>query len=142
MAKNDSLLQPYLIFEGRCEEAIEFYKRAVGAEVGMLMRFKDCPEPGPNMPPGSENKIMHAHLTVGQSALLMSDGHCSGKAGFSGFSLTLNASSDAEAEQRFAALGQGGKVTMPLTKTFFATKFGMLEDKFGVSWMVIVRRES
>lgn len=142
MAKNSSLIQPYLQFEGRCEEAIEFYKRAVGAEVGMLMRFKDCPEPGPGMPPGSENKIMHAHLTVGQSALLMSDGRCSGKPGFAGFSLTLNAPSDADADQRFKALSEGGKVTMPLTKTFFASKFGMLEDKFGVGWMVIVRPES
>ena len=142
MANNNSLVQPYLIFEGRCEEAIEFYKSAVGAEVGMLMRFKDCPEPNPGISAGSENKIMHAHLTIGQSAVLMSDGRCTGKPGFSGFSLTLNASSEAEADQRFAALGQGGKMTMPLTKTFFAKKFGMLEDKFGVSWMVIVRADS
>lgn len=142
MANNNSLIQPYLHFEGRCEEAVEFYKRAVGAEVGMLMRFKDAPQPPPGLPPGSENKIMHAHLTIGQSALLMSDGHCSGKPGFAGFSLTFNAPSEADADKRFAALAEGGKVAMPLSKTFFAAKFGMLEDKFGVGWMVIVRPES
>jgi len=142
MAKNNSLVQPYLHFEGRCEEAIEFYKRAIGAEVGMLMRFKDAPEPPPGLAPGSENKIMHAHLTIGPTSLLMSDGRCSGNPGFAGFSLTLNAASEADAEQQFVALGQGGKVMMPLTKTFFATKFGMLQDKFGVGWMVIVRPES
>ena len=138
MAKNNSLVQPNLQFEGRCEEAIEFYKRAIGAEVGMLMRFKDAPEPPPGLAPGSENKIMHAHLTIGPTSLLMSDGRCSGNPGFAGFSLTLNAASEADAEQQFAALGQGGKVMMPLTKTFFATKFGMLQDKFGVGWMVYV----
>lgn len=142
MAKNNLLIQPYLHFEGRCEEAIEFYKRAVGAEVGMLMRFKDSPEPPPGIAPGSENKIMHAHVVIGQSAVLMSDGRCSGKPGFAGFSLTLNAPNEAEAEQRFKALAEGGTVAMPLMKTFFALKFGMLQDKFGVGWMVIVRPES
>ncbi len=142
MAKNNSLIQPYLFFEGRCEEAIEFYKRAAGAEVGMLMRFKECPEPPPGMSPGSENKVMHAQVTIGQSVVLMSDGRCSGKPGFSGFSLTLNSPTEAEAEQLFNALAEGGTVGMPLAKTFFAKKFGMLEDKFGVGWMVIVRPES
>src|SRR5215469_2089329 len=144
MAKNNShsLVQPYLHFEGRCEEAIEFYKRAVGAEVGMLMRFKDAPQPPPGLPSGSENKVMHAHLTIGPTSLLMSDGHCSGKPGFAGFSLTLNATNEADAEQQFKALAEGGKVMMPMEKTFFAAKFGMLQDKFGVGWMVIVRPES
>lgn len=142
MAKNNSLVQAYLFFEGRCEEAIEFYKRALGAEVGMLMRFKDCPEPPPGMAPGSENKIMHAHVTIGQSGVLMSDGRCSGKPGFSGFSLSITLPTEAEIEKQFKALAEGGKVTMPLSKTFFAARFGMLEDKFGVGWMMIVRPES
>ncbi|HEX3627297.1 MAG TPA: VOC family protein [Verrucomicrobiae bacterium] len=136
------LVQPYLFFEGRAEEAIEFYKRTLGAEVGMLMRFKDSPEKSPDMAPGSENKVMHAHVTIGQGSVLVSDGHCSGKSSFGGFSLTLTIPTEAEAETRFKALSEDGKVTMPLTKTFFAAKFGMLEDKFGVGWMMLVRPES
>ena len=146
MANNSAIVQPYLFFEGRCEEAIEFYKRALGAEVGMLMRFKDCPEPPPGLAPGSENKVMHAQVTIGQSSVLMSDGRCSGKPGFagssSGFSLSITLPTEAEIERRFKALAEGGKVTMPLTKTFFAARFGVLEDKFGVGWMMIVRPES
>jgi PhnB protein len=142
MANNHSLVQPYLFFEGRCEEAIEFYKRALGAEVGMLMRFKDCPEPPPGMAPGSENKVMHAHVTIGNCGVLMSDGRCSGKPGFGGFSLSITLPTEAGMEKQFNALAEGGKVTMPLSKTFFATRFGMLEDKFGVGWMMIVRPES
>lgn len=139
MAQN-TLIQPYLFFEGRCEEAIEFYKSKLGAQVGMLMRFKDNPEPpqADCQPPGSENKIMHAQLTIGQSMVLMSDGRCTGQSNFAGFSLTLSVSSEAEAEQRFAALADGGKVMMPLTKTFFSPRFGMVADRFGVNWMVIV----
>jgi PhnB protein len=142
MANNNSLVQAYLFFEGRCEEAIEFYKRALGAEVGMLMRFKDCPEPPPGLAPGSENKVMHAHVTIGDSGVLMSDGHCSGKPGFAGFSLSITLPTEAEIDRKFKALAEGGKVTMPLSKTFFAARFGMLEDKFGVGWMMIVRPQS
>lgn len=142
MAKNNSLVQPYVFFEGRCEEAIEFYKRALGAEVGMLMRFKDCPEPPPGMAPGSENKVMHAQVTIGQNVVLMSDGRCSGNPGFAGFSLSITLPTEAEIDRQFKALSEGGKVMMPLSKTFFAKRFGMLEDKFGVGWMMIVRPES
>ena len=133
-------IQPYLYFDGRCEEAIEFYRQALGAQVEMLMRFKDSPEPAPPgmMPPGSENKIMHATLKVGDATLLASDGSCLGKPAFQGISLTLSVPSDAEAERLFTALGQGGQVQMPLTKTFFSSNFGMVADRFGVSWMVIV----
>lgn len=133
-------LQPYVHFNGRCEEAIEFYKKAVGAQVNMLMRFKDMPAScGPNaITPGTENKVMHANLRIGDSVLLASDGRCTGSPKFEGFSLTLNASSEAEAEKNFNALAEGGNVTMPLQKTFFSAKFGMLTDRFGVSWMVIV----
>lgn len=133
-------LQPYVHFNGRCEEAIEFYKKAVGAQVNMLMRFKDMPSScGPAaITPGTENKVMHGNLRIGDSVMLVSDGRCNGDAKFEGFSLTLTVSSDAEAEKTFAALGEGGTVTMPLQKTFFASKFGMINDRFGVSWMVIV----
>ena len=133
-------VQPYLFFDGRCEEAIEFYKKALGAKVEMLMRFKDSPEPPqPGMhPPGSENKIMHATLRIGETTVMASDGHCLGKPSFQGFSLSLTAANDAEAERLFAALGDGGQVQMPLTKTFFSSRFGMVADRFGVSWMVIV----
>jgi PhnB protein len=133
-------VQPYLFFDGRCEEAIEFYKKALGAKVEMLMRFKDSPEPAqPGMhPPGSDNKVMHASLRIGETTVMASDGHCQGKPSFQGFSLSVTAANDSEAERLFAALGNGGQVQMPLTKTFFSSRFGMVADRFGVSWMVIV----
>jgi PhnB protein len=133
-------VQPYLFFDGRCEEAIEFYKRALGAEVTMLMRYKDGPEPAqPGMiPPGAENKVMHASLKIGDSVVMASDGHCLGKPNFEGFSLSVSVSNDAEAERRFAALADGGQVRMPLAKTFFASRFGMVADRFGVGWMIRV----
>jgi PhnB protein len=133
-------VQPYLNFDGKCEEAIEFYRGALGAEVMMLMRFKDSPEPhAPGMvPPGAENKVMHASFRIGDSVVMASDCHAAGKPSFQGFSLSLTLSSDAEALKRFAALADGGQVQMPLTKTFFATSFGMVVDRFGVSWMVYV----
>ena len=133
-------VQPYLFFDGRCEEAIEFYRKTLGAETVMLLRWKDCPEPAqPGMiPPGSENKIMHGRLKISGSTVLVSDGECRGKASFQGFSLSVTVANDTEAERVFAALGDGGQVQMPLGKTFFSPAFGMLADKFGVSWMVYV----
>ncbi len=135
-------VQPYLFFDGRCEEAIEFYRKALGAEVGMLMRFKDSPEPPApgTCAPGSEDKVMHASLRIGDTAVMASDGRCQGRPSFQGFSLSLTVRDDAEAERRFAALADGGKVQMPLAKTFFSSRFGMVADRFGVSWMVIVAR--
>jgi PhnB protein len=132
------LIQPYLFFEGRAEEAIEFYKRAVGAEVTMLMRNKESPEkPPPGMlPPGSDNKIMHASMKIGETTVMASDGRVSGKPDFKGVSLSLTAKDEAEAERLFKALSDGGKVTLPMAKTFFARRFGMLNDRFGVPWMV------
>jgi PhnB protein len=134
------LVQPYLFFDGRCEEAIEFYRRAVGAEVTMLMRFKDSPEPQPPgmVPPGAENKVMHASFRIGDSTVMASDGRCMGRPAFQGVSLSLTVADDAEAERRFASLSEGGQVQMPLAKTFFSSRFGMVADRFGVSWMVIV----
>ena len=134
------LVQPYLFLDGRCEEAIEFYRKALGAEVEMLMRFKDCPEPAqPGMvPSGSENKVMHSCLRIGETRVMASDGHCLGKPNFQGFSLSLTVPNAAEADRVFATLGNGGQVQMPLNKTFFSPRFGMVADRFGVSWMVIV----
>ncbi len=133
------VVQPYLFFDGRCEEAIEFYKGAVGAQVDMLMRYKDAPEsPPPGMlPPGSENKVMHAALRIGDSIVMASDGDCGGTSQFAGFSLSLTAADDAEAERLFAAISAGGQVKMPMGKTFFASRFGMCTDRFGMGWMVI-----
>jgi PhnB protein len=132
-------IEPYIFFEGRCEEALAFYKSAIGAETTMLMRYSQCPDPQPGtIPPGSENKVMHASMKIGDALVMASDGSCGGSPSFEGFSLTYNASTEAEADRVFAALSQGGKVTMPLGKTFFAPKFGMCSDKFGVGWMVIV----
>ncbi len=134
-------IEPYLNFDGRCDEAIEFYKAALGAKVTRLMRFKDCPESPPSgqqFPKEILEKVMHASLLVGDTNLLMSDGRCTNKGTFSGVSLTLNVPSDAEAARKFAALSEGGKVGMPLGKTFFSSNFGMLTDRFGVAWMVVV----
>ena len=131
-------VQPYLYFGGKSEEAIEFYKDAIGARVEMLMHFKDMPADQKSMmKPGSEGKVMHACIKVGDSAIFISDGDCGGAPKFEGITLTINASNEAEAEKLFGALGKGGQVQMPLSETFFANRFGMLADKFGVSWMVI-----
>ena len=131
-------VQPYLFFEGRCQEALEFYRKAVGAQVTMLMRFKESPEKNPNCMPADDNKVMHAAFKIGDTMVMGSDGMASGKTEFKGFSLTVSAKTEAEAEKAFAALSEGGQVTMPLTKTFFSPKFGMLSDRFGVAWMIVV----
>ena len=133
-------VQPYLFFDGRAEEAIAFYRQALGAEVTMMMRYSDSPEPMPPgmVPPGSENKIMHASLQIGDATVMASDGGCRGAANFQGFSLSVSAKDDADAQALFDRLGDGGQVQMPLGKTFFAPAFGMVADRFGVSWMVIV----
>jgi PhnB protein len=132
-------IQPYLFFEGRAEEAIDFYKQALGAEVVMLMRIGESPEPPPPgmMPPGSESKIMHAALNIGDAVVMLSDGRCSGQPSFQGISLSLTARDEAEADRLFGALADGGTVHVPLARTFFSPRFGMLADRFGVSWMVM-----
>lgn len=134
------ILQPYLFLDGRAEEAIAFYRQALGAETVMMMRMKDSPEPPqPGMvPPGSDDKIMHAALRIGEAILLLSDGRCQGQPEFRGFALSLTAADAAEADRRFAALSDGGQVQMPLGRTFFSPRFGMVADKFGVPWMVYV----
>lgn len=132
-------VEPYLNFNGRCEEALEFYKSAIGAEALYVMRFKESPDPS-MCPAGGGEKILHCSFRVGETTLMASDGDMSGKASFEGITLTLSPSSDAEAQKLFNALGAGGTVSMPLSKTFFATQFGMLSDRFGVRWMVLVRK--
>jgi PhnB protein len=133
------LLQPYLFFDGRCEEAIAFYRHAIGAEAAVVMRWKDSPEPPPaGAPPLPAEKIMHASLRIGDTTFMASDGRCQGAPAFQGFALSLTAADEAQADRLFAALGEGGQVQMPLSKTFFSPKFGMVADKFGVSWMVYV----
>jgi PhnB protein len=139
----DMKVQSYLSFEGRCEEAIGFYKKALGAEVNVLMRFKDSPDPSTCS--GVEDiaeKVMHACLRIGETDVMLSDGMCSGEraaAGFQGFSLALSAADAAEADRLFTAVGEGGQVQMPLGPTFFSPSFGVVTDRFGVSWMVVVQ---
>jgi PhnB protein len=135
-------VQPYLFYDGRCEEALEFYKKALGIRVEMLMRYSDSPDPMPPgmIPPGSENKVMHASFRLGDSVLMASDGHCAGNTSFQGFSLSIEAPDQAAAERLFNALAEGGQVQMPLQKTFYSPCFGMVADKFGVGWMVIVNQ--
>jgi PhnB protein len=129
--------QVYLFFDGRCDEALDFYKKNLGAEVEMLMRFKEAP--AGSCAPGNEEKVMHACFKLGDWRVMASDGHAKGQPEFKGFSLSLSLESEAEADRVFNALGQDGKVEMPLTKTFFSPKFGMLQDKFGVGWMIMVQ---
>ncbi len=133
-------VEPYLFFDGRCEEALEFYRRALGAEVTMLMRYRESPETGTEraIPPSVGDKVMHASLRIGDTTVLASDGRCEGRPSFQGFSLSLTARDDAEAERLFTALTDGGQVQIPLARTFFASRFGMVADRFGVSWMVYV----
>lgn len=133
-------VQPYLFFDGRCEEALEFYRRALGAEVTMLMRFKDSPEPPESGmdPPGAGDKVMHASFRIGDTTVMASDGRCLGRPDFQGFSLSLTVADDAAAERLFASLAEGGQVQMPLARTFFSPCFGMVADRFGVSWMIYV----
>jgi len=132
-----SQIQPYLFFEGRCQEALDFYRRAIGAEVTALMRFKESPDPS-MIQPGSEDKVMHASFRVGDATIFASDGRCGGKASFEGFALSLTVANEAEADRLFGALVDGGQVIMPLTTTFFSPRFGMTTDRFGVTWMVNV----
>ena len=129
-------VQPYISFEGRAQEAIDFYKTALGAQVEVVMQFKDAPpDMQANMP--NKDKVMHSAFKVGDTTIMATDGQCSGKSEFSGITLTITANSDAEADKLFNALAQGGKVNMPMSETFFATRFGMVADKFGVGWMVL-----
>jgi PhnB protein len=130
-------IQPYLFFDGRAEEALAFYKKVLGAK--NEMRFKDMPDPQPgSIPPGAENKVMHMNFDIGDSTIMGSDGNCAGTPKFDGFSLTYNCKDEAEAQRVFKDLSEGGQVRMPLGKTFFSPAFGMLADKFGLGWMVIV----
>ena len=132
-------VQPYLFFDGRCEEAVDYYRRVLGAEVKELMRWSDNPNPEQCMVgPANMNKIMHMRFEIGETTILASDGRCEGKPNFQGFSLTIQVPDAAEAERKFNALADGGQVQMPLAKTFFSPSFGMVADRFGVGWMIWV----
>ncbi|MCC4116908.1 VOC family protein [Aromatoleum toluclasticum] len=137
------LVQPYLFFDGRCDEAIALYRKVLGAEVTMLMRFRESPDPAPSgvLPVGSEDKVMHANLSFGDTQVMVSDGRCTGQPGFQGFALTVSLADVAEVERVFGALADGGQVQMPLERTFWSPRFGMLADRFGVSWMVMAAPE-
>lgn len=134
-------VQPYLYFDGRTEEALKFYEAKLGAKIEVMMRFSDAP-PGamqgsPGAPPPAD-KVMHANFRIGDTQIMASDGMCGGHSEFKGISMTITVEEEAEAERLFAAISSdGGKVTMPMSKTFFAGRFGMAADKFGVNWMVL-----
>ena len=140
MSKSKIAIQSYLFFGGRCEEALEFYRKALGAEVIFLMRYGESPESGTM--PGLENKVMHASFRIGETELCASDGRCEGSTNFQGFGLILTASTEEEVNRIFGALTDGGEVQMPLAKTFYSPRFGMATDRFGVLWMVMMESES
>jgi PhnB protein len=133
-------IQPYLFLDGRCEEALDFYRNAIGAEVTMLMRFSESPEPPQQgcMSDVPADKVMHSEFRVGETVIMASDGMSQGRPEFKGFALALAAPDVAAADRLFAALAEGGAVQMPLAATFFSPRFGMVADRFGVSWMIIV----
>jgi PhnB protein len=134
-------VEPYLFFEGRCEEALEFYRTALGAEIIMKMRYSENPEPqqqSPGCGPIPPDAIMHASFRIGETNVMASDGMASGRPEFKGITLSISPATDADAQRLFAALSDGGQVQMPLAKTFFASSFGMVADRFGVSWMLVV----
>lgn len=143
MAAQSGSVQPYLFFGGRCEEALAFYQQALGAKVGMVMRFSESPDPAPEgmVPPGFENKIMHSEFTVGNLTVMASDG-CDEATTFSGFRLALSVPTAADADRVFNALADGGTVDMPPGPTFWSPRFGMVTDKFSVGWMVMVPGEA
>jgi PhnB protein len=132
--------QPYLFFDGRCEEAVQYYQKVLGTEVTMLMRFKDSPVPHESCTDGPDagNKVMHSSFRIGDTTVLASDGRCQGQPKFEGFSLSLTVPDAAQAERVFTALADGGQVQMPLSQTFFSPRFGMVADRFGVGWMIYV----
>jgi PhnB protein len=132
-------VQTYLMMDGRAEEAIEFYKKTLNANVTMLMRGKDAPDG--SCAPGTENSVMHAYMTIGETGMMLSDGYNKGQPKFEGFALSIATKTEAEADKLFNALADGGKVTMPMAKTFFSPRFGMLNDKFGVHWMILVAQQ-
>ena len=139
MSAQNGNIQPYLFFGGRCEEALEFYKTNLGAQVDILLYYKDSPEkiPADRLTPGFEEKVMHSAFRIGKAQLMASDG-CGDTPSFAGFSLSLELSTQLEAERIFAALSNGGEVTMPLTQTFWSPCFGMLTDRFGLGWMITI----
>lgn len=134
-------VNPYLFFNGRTEEALAFYSKAIGAKVGMMMRFGEGPDQNPNCTPPDKNKIMHADFKVGDTMIFVSDGMAQGKLNFDGFSLAIAADDKADCEKKFNALAEGGEIAQPLTETFFAHSFGMVKDKYGVHWMLIVSKQ-
>ncbi len=136
---NNRIVQAYLFFDGRCEEALDFYRKALGAQVDPVMKFKDSPEPA-GCPSALPDKVMHASFRIGETTVMASDGECKGRPKFEGFALSITAPTEADADRAFAALADGGQVQMPLSKTFFSPKFGMVMDRFGVAWMVFVAR--
>jgi len=138
--KNTAIVQPYLFFNGACEQALEFYKKALGAEVLLTMRYNESPEPIPpgRLAPGFENKIMHTSFRVGQTVVMASDGCAAEKPTFEGFSLSMAVATAAEVDSLFNALADGGKVEMPPTKTFWSPRFAMVTDRFGIGWMISV----
>ena len=135
------MVQPYLFFGGRCEEALEFYRKKIGAEIVTLRRFKEAPEPVPNLPDCFDDKIMHASVRIGESIWMASDGQCEGNPNFEGFSLSITVPDEAEAERLFKALSEEGLVVMPLEKTFWTSKFGVVQDRFGLSWMISIEHK-
>ncbi len=132
-------VEPYLYFQGRCEEALEFYRGAINAEGSVITRFADIP--GSQVPPGAETKVAHAELRIGDTTVLASDGCDAGECAYNGFSLALTAADDSEAERLFAALAEGGSIQLPIQSTPFSSRFGIVADRFGVPWTVTTQAQ-
>jgi PhnB protein len=132
-------VQTYLQFNGRCEEALAYYRETLGAEVMEIIRFKDVPEAAAGAPAGTEDKVLHACFRVAGTHLMASDGMCGGDAAFAGFSLTLTSSTDEETERLFTSIAREGNVVMPLSPSFFSSQFGVVTDRYGLSWTFVTQ---
>jgi PhnB protein len=129
-------IDPYLNFNGNCEEAFHFYEKALGGKIEMLLKYNQAPAGGGPTPPGFENKVMHVRLSVGQQIIMASDAPPGHFSPMQGFNVSLMFDDKAQAERVFNALADKGKVMMPFAQTFWAEGFGMLTDRFGTPWMV------
>ncbi|MCB1852433.1 MAG: VOC family protein [Gammaproteobacteria bacterium] len=143
LALRQAKVNNYLFFSGRCEEALDYYCRHLGARIELLFRFGDSPEPIPEgaIPPDFDNKVMHAEFTLGDTRLFASDG-CSINGPVGGFSLALTLTVEEAVRRAFTALADGGSIVMPLEPTFWSPLYGQVNDRFGISWMVMMPGQS
>lgn len=128
-------VNPYLLYNGNCEEAFNYYVRALGGKVDMMARYQGSPA-ADHVPPEWASKVMHAQLSIDGEVLMAADAPPGAAKPPAGFAVSLQVEDPAKADRVFAALADGGEITMPIDKTFWARRFGMCVDRFGIPWMI------